>query len=382
MSSLLCIKNGAVGANGLWVLWAVALLCGMASPQVRAQERILLQGILDAEMYKTDGRSYFLARNDGDVSAVGRLQLWSAWEMTSGLQVYALGELEAGNSLGETETKSELHQFALRYSSNSSPFYVIEAGKLLAPFAVASERRLSTYNPLIGRPNFLYAPYPLGIQVSGSSSWFDYRVALVDLPAIDSEYLPADPDSALRPDVGVGVTPYAGLRFGLAFTTGPYLNRRLGSFLPQGSDWKDFDQRLLGLEFQFSHGYLELNGELAFGEYDIPFHSDIENLKSLFLELKYAWTPRWYGAFRAERTDYPIIRHRGDMAWLARSETVYDLEIGLAYRFSPDTQLKISYRSDHWNVEQGLEIYYPDGHSLALQFSHHFDLKSLLMKDR
>jgi len=371
------------GSTGwFYAIRVVALLAGMVNAGASAQETILLEGIIDAEAYKTDDRSYFLARNDGDISGLGRLQLWSALQMTPDLQIYALGELEADDSTGEVETGSELYQLALRYSSNSSPFYVIEAGRLLPPFAVASERQLSTHNPLIGKPNFLYAPYPLGVQVAGSSGWFDYRVALVDKPAIDPQYLPANPDSAFRPDLGVGVTPFTGLRLGLAYTQGPYLNRKLAPFLPTGSHWKDFDQRLVAMEFQFSHGYLELNGELAFGKYDVPFHSDIENLKSLFLEFKYAWTPRWYGAFRLERTDYPVVRHLGEMAWRARSETVYDLEIGLAYRFSPDTQLKIAYRSDHWNVDRGLEYYYPDGHSLALQLSHHFDLRSLFVKDR
>src|SRR3990172_416271 len=189
------------------IIGLLALLCGMASSLTMAQERLLIEGILDAEAYKTDARSLSLARNDGDISSLGRLQLWSAWQISSGLQMYALGELESDNSAGESATESEFQQFVLRYSSNSSSFYFIEAGKLLPPIAIASERRLSTQNPLIGQPNFLYAPYPLGIQAAGSSGWFDYRAALVDLPAIEPKYLPVGPGSAFRPDLGFGVTP-------------------------------------------------------------------------------------------------------------------------------------------------------------------------------
>jgi len=382
MKRLLCNRRGATRAGWICVLRLFVLLAGLECAAAWPQERFLLEGIVDAEAYKTDGRSYFLARNDGDISGLGRLQLWSAWQVSSSLQLYALGEFEVENASGKTETDSELHQFALRYSSQSSPFYFIEFGQILTPFAVASERRQSSNNPLIGQPNFLYAPYPIGIQVAGSSGWFDYRAALVDGPAIDSEYLPGHPGSAFRPDLGIGVSPHAGLRFGLAYSRGPYLSSKLEEFLPPGSDWKDFDQELWGLEVQFSRGYLELNGEVAVAEYEVPFEGTSGRLASYFLETKYAWSPRWYGALRMERTEYPLIRHLRDLTWLSANETVYDLEIGLAYRFSADTQLKISFRTDHWKVAPQFSYYYPDGHSLALQLSHHFDLKSLFSRDR
>ncbi len=369
-------------ATRLSIIGVLALLCGLASALTMAQERLLVEGILDAEVYKTDARSFSLARNNGDISTLGRLQLWSAWQVSSGWQIYSLGETVTDDAGGSSETETEIKQFALRYSSNSSSFYFIEAGKLLPPIAFASERRLSTQNPLIGQPGFLYVPYPLGIQVLGSTGWFDYRAALVDLPAINPEYLPAEPGSALRPDLGFGVTPFTGLRFGLAYSKGPYLNRRLGAFLPPGSDWKDFDQRLLGFEFQFSRGYAEFNSELVFSRYEVPFQSGSTDVTGYFAELKYAWTPRVYSALRLERKEYPFIRHLGELAWLAQRVTIHDVEIGLAYRFSADTQLKVAYRNDLGDVESNGESLYPAGHSLALQLSHHFDLRSWFLTER
>lgn len=348
----------------------------MANSLCLAQERLLAEGILDAEMYKTDAHSLSLARNEGHLSSLGRLQLWSAGQISDGLQLYGMGEFEADDATGKSETKSELRQLALRYSSNTSAFYFVEVGKFLPPFAIASERLLSTRNPLIGRPGFIYAQYPLGIQLAGSVDWFDYRAALVDLPVIDPEYLPSDPDSTLRPDLGFGVTPFTGLRLGLAFTQGPYLSRNVNAFLPPHSDWKDFDQRLWGFELQFSHGYAELNGELVLSSYEIPFQSASTDVTSYFLELKYTWTPRLYGALRAERNEYPFIRHLDGPGWLAQNVKIDDVEIGLGYRFSPDTQLKITYQTDRWNVTYAGENRFPAGHSLALQLSHHFDLRS------
>ena len=140
--------------SGLAATIAVALLlasgCAGYSAPVVAEQRLLLEGILDGELYETDANSYSLARNNGDVSSLGRLQLWSAWQVSPGWQVYALGEAESDDAQGKTETNSEVNQLALRYSSNSSPFYFVEAGKILPPIAIASARHLSTQNPLIG----------------------------------------------------------------------------------------------------------------------------------------------------------------------------------------------------------------------------------------
>jgi len=356
----------------------VLFLFGMLHAPASADERVLLQGILDGELYKTDAHSFELARNDGKLSSLGRLQLWSAFQPTQHLQLYALGILEADDSSGEGETHSDLRQIAMRYSSNAAPFYMIEVGKLLPPIAVASERRLSSQNPLIGEPHFLYADYPLGVQVSGSSGWLDYRAALVDLPAVEPGYLPADPGSALRPDLGVGFTPLPGVRFGLAYTKGPYLARKLKPYLPSGSDWKDFHQRLLGFEFQFSRGYFEFNSELLVSEYEIPFRSKPSKVTGYFLELKYAWTLRLYGAARFERNEYPFVRHPGGLTWTSQDVTAYDVEFGLGYRFTPDTQLKLSYRRDHRSLAYAPEGFVANGHSLALQLSHHFDFGSWL----
>jgi hypothetical protein len=72
--------------------------------------------------------------------------------------------------------------------------------------------------------------------------------------------------------------------------------------------------------------------------------------------------------------------------------TVHDVEIGLGYRFSPDTQLKLVYRHDHGDESYGGGAYggggygsqelYPLGHSLALQLSHHFDVLSWFQAEK
>jgi len=369
-------KGSAIGQPIKWVL---VLLFGLTSQLSPAQERFLVEGIFDTEVYDTDASSRLLSRNDGDVSTLLRLQLWSAFQVSPKLQIYAMGEFEFDNSGPKSETESELEQLALRYSSNTDPFYSVEAGKLLSPTGDASRHNLSTLNWLIGQPNAYDISYPWGIRVAGSRDRLDYRLALLDSPVIAAEYLP-DPSAAYRPALSVGLTLFTGLRFGASYTKGPYLNRQLGSYLPPGHGWRDFDQRILGFDVQFSRGYLEFNGELIFSEYDVPFHSKNTDGTDYYLEMKYTWTPRFYGAVRLERNKNPIISHIAGLSWLAQDIEVNDVEISFGYRFSPDTQIKLAYRWDHWDGRDAQMNLFPDGHSLAMQLSHHFDLKSWFVK--
>lgn len=351
-------------------------LCASASLAAESQERLLLEGIVDAEVYDTNQGSYSLTRNEGDLSGLGRLQLWSAWQISSSLQWYAFAEIASDNASGNWETEADLDQFALRYSSSASPYFVIDAGKILPPIAMFSERNLSTENPLISRPDFLYADYPLGVRITGSAGWLDYRAALVGKPVIDPDYLPAEPDAAFRPDLGLGVTPLQGLRFGLAYTQGPYLSKQLNPYLPVNRNWKDFDQQLWALEFHFSRGYAEFNSEVVWARYDIPLQDSAMDVVDYFAELKYTFTPRIYSALRLQRNQYPYIDANRYSGVRAENVTIESLEIGLAYRFSADTQIKVSYLADNWSVKYSPDVYYPSGRSLALQLSHHFDVKS------
>ena len=355
--------------------WVLLALLGLMSAFAHAQEKFLVEGVFDTEFYVNDERSNPLAGDEDDFSTVLRLQLWAAYQITSKLQIYALGEAEFENLDSKSETASELEQLALRYSSNTDPFYYVEAGKLLSHTGAASRHNLSTLNWLIGQPNAYDISYPWGVRVAGSAGRLDYRLELLDAPVIIAAQLP-EPDAAFRPALGFGLTPLTGLRLGVSYTRGPYLNRQLGAYLPPGDGWRDFDQRVLGFDFQFSRGYFELNGELIFSEYDVPYHGKNPDGTDYYLEIKYTWTPRFYAAGRFERNKNPMIRHLAGPDWAARETDIDNVEASLGYRFSPDTQIKFAYRWYHARGQYPQASPLPDGHYLAFQFSHHFDLQS------
>jgi len=351
----------------------LALLCHLASGPALAQERFLVQGIFDGELYKTSDEHGLLSRDDGDVSVLGRLQLWSALQISRGWQFYAMGELETDDSSGRRLTEADLEQIAFRYTSLSAAWF-LEAGKMLSPLNAYSARQLSTTNPLIGQSYLYSSSYPWGVQAAGSSGHLDYRAALLDRPDINPELSSIEPGSALRPALGFGVTPFTGLRFGVSWTKGPYLNGDLDDHLPQGVNWRDFDLRIAGFDVQFSRGYFELNGQLVFSEYEAPFGYGSPDYTSYYLELKYTWTPRFYGAMRFQQLETAYGDQADYLYRPFRLGKLSDLEIGFGYRFTPNILFKASYRTDHWSADP--EPAYPiaNGHSVALQLSCFFDL--------
>ncbi|MFC1719755.1 porin [Pseudomonadota bacterium] len=363
-------------------VWLLAISCALPGQSVLGQQRYLVEGIFDAEIYKTDADSLLLSRNDGDIASLGRLQLWAAFQISPGLQIYALGEAQTDNSGSHRVTEAVFEQYALRYTRQSSPYYFLEAGKILSPLAAYSDRHLSTQNPLIRQPYLLAATYPLGVQLAGSSGWFDYRAAYLDLPAGNGNYGAVQPDSSFRPALGFGVTPFTGLRFGITYTQGPFLDRHT-AYVPPGTSSADFDQRVWGLDFQYSRGYLELNGQWVNFRYEVPYYYEDTDDTSWYLELKYTWTPRLYGAARFGKYQVSYIASYGETYGLPRvapGREFSDIEIGLGYRLGSNVLFKVAYSSDHWSAGDVPDYRLHNGHSVGMQLSWHFDLGSMFQQ--
>ena len=322
-----------------------------------------------------------LTRNEGDLSTVGKLQLWSAYQISDSFQIYALGEFEAEDASGSYETEAELEQLAIRYTSLNAPYIIVEAGRILGPISVFADWHLSNRNPLIGELDTHATTYPEGIQISGSMGAFDYRAAYIDQPDYYADDGELEPDSAFRPVFGIGYAPFLGLRLGASYTVGPFLSSFYSDFLPEGVSWRDFDQSVVGFDFQYSKGYLVLNAEWSRRKYQLPFlNPDLEE-RNYFVELKYTFTPRWYAAVRLQVTDRSLVGSVEPDFFSAINRKVDDLEIGLGYRVNPDLLLKLSYRTHHWSTPENIANAPVDGHSLAFQLSWDLDPRSWLRND-
>jgi hypothetical protein len=248
------------------------------------------------------------------------------------------------------------------------PLLVFDVGRFPQPVGAFAARRFSTVNPLIGRPDGYPVTYPLGAMVSGASSHVDYRAGLVTLPPVNTEYVD-EPGAYLRPAVGLGVTPFIGLRIGASWSAGPYLSAAANPFLASGTDWKDYGSHVVAADLRFARGYFELFGELAASSYESPTGGRDIKGTTYYVEAKYTWTPRFFTAVRVERNLYAFIRHMS-FGWVARATDFVNGEAGIGYRLNARTAIKASYRADDWEITPATQAFLGDGSAFALQVSY------------
>ena len=343
----------------------------------RAEERVLVQGLTDAEIWYTDPASYSLSRNEGETASLARLRLWAAGEFMHNLQGFVLGAVEGGTGTEAGETDTRLEQAYLRYSFDAPRRLVLQAGKLYLPYGNFSRRYFSSQNPLIGTPLNYEISYPLGIQISGAVKRFDFMAAALDGPLTHQGY-DSPTESAVRPAVSAGVTPLTGFRIGAYFTRGPYLSRISEAWLLPGKTLGDFHEKVMGLDVQFSRAHFELNGELTQTRLEVPATGDAWG-RTWYVEPKYTFSPRWYAAMRWERGDLPVANWVWATTWTAEQDRINDLEAGIGFRVVPGFLVKTSYRTELGKQSFGAD---PEGHALALQLSYSFDVNSWFLRPR
>ena len=364
-------------------LCALALAAGIALPQAsKAQGGVLLQGVYDAELWKTDSASSLLARNHGQPGLLGRVNLWTAIEPLRDVVLFGQLQAETGKARHEPGSEVYVNQYGARWSPSDA--FVLEAGKMTHIIGVFSNRHLSFRNPLIGEPDGYSAVYPYGVRISGVASIVDYRAGVVSMPVWHEDYTPT-PSKVARPAIGGGVTPFTGFRIGASATAGPYLGSDDAVFIA-GGDWRRYKQHVVAADMQVSREYFEANAELARASYDVPDRAEPAIGLTWYVETKYTFTPRFYAAVRVERNDYPyiapLVTPFSVPIWIASNSDFTDVEVGGGFRVTSSTLLKLSVRADHWVPNPNPNAPTASGRALAMQLSQTFDVIDLMARMR
>lgn len=363
-----------------WFARAALALSALSLPFAHAtgQGGLLLQGVGDLELWKTDSASALVARGSGHPAPVLRADVWSAIEPIRNVVLFGEITGEAGSGRGEPGGEFYARQYGLRFSPSDA--FTFEAGKVRQIVGTFSSRQLSFRNPLVGTPDGYATTYPFGVRVDGNVGAVDYRLGAVTLPLYRPGYTPA-PSQALRPAVGAGITPTTGLRFGVSATEGPYLNSSFTPALLRAQDWTIYKQRIIAGDAQVSRGYFEGHAEIARSSYDIPGKPSVPGLM-FYVEPKYTFAPRFFVAARYERNDYPFIAPATATIWTANPVVVSDVEVGGGYRAAPGTLLKLSVRADHWTPNINPFAPHDNGYAAVVQWSQTFDVVELLTPRR
>ncbi|MEO8334192.1 MAG: hypothetical protein ABI664_04425 [bacterium] len=360
------------------VLFALALLIPPTC-RANAQGGILVQGVTDLEFWKTDSASTLLARGSGRPSVLARADIWAAYEPLRNVVLFVEGLAETGQARRDAGTLTQWKQYGLRYSPSDA--FTFETGAIRQIVGTFSARQLSYRNPLVDTPDGYSTTYPRGARVDGSVGIIDYRAGVLSLPLFREGYVPI-PSDALRPAFGAGMTPFAGLRFGMSTTQGPYLNDSFSPAQLRAQDWKAYKQHIVAADLQWSRGYFEGHAELAHSVYDVPGRPTAIKGLLYYLEPKYTFTPRFFLAGRYERNDYPFIRPVSETSpiWIANRVVLQDVEIGGGFRATAATLLKLSVRADHWAPNANPNAPHDNGYAMALQWSQLLDVVELFTR--
>src|SRR5688500_14181955 len=82
----------SLSAGSAQDLLFLGLVGVLAAPRLSAQSPVMLQGLVDGELWFTDTNSNMLSRNGGRTAVLGRAMVWGAVEPRRGLVLYGLVE--------------------------------------------------------------------------------------------------------------------------------------------------------------------------------------------------------------------------------------------------------------------------------------------------
>ena len=102
----------------------------------------------------------------------------------------------------------------------------------------------------------------------------------------------------------------------------------------------DYRQMVLAHDVTFAWHHLQLWGEIFASRFEIPRVGDADSI-AYYVEAKYKFTPRFFGALRWNQQVFDTIPDRsGPTAW---GHEVWRIDLAPGFRFTPHTQLKFQY---------------------------------------
>lgn len=271
----------------------------------------------------------------------------------------------------------------------SRPF-TVQAGRIPPVFGAFSRRAYATDNPLIGYPlayqyltslradsiprtaNDLLAmrargwlaDYPLGSRIPTAGSplinafrWdtgvelhvgdgpIEANVAITNGTLSNPRI--RDDNEGKQISARVVVKPIVGLVAGASFARGAFLADQVNALLPPSAAGRDYAQRALGLDAEYSRGYWLVRGEAIMSRWNLPaiaapFIDKPLDAGSLMIEGRYKILPGIFVAARFDRLTFSTVTGaRGTLPWDA---PVRRIEAGGGVYLQRNAVLKLAYQ--------------------------------------
>lgn len=252
------------------------------------------------------------------------------------------------------EWEKQIYQAALQYQRAGRISTRMDLGYIVSPIGLGMLDTRPGINPTIA-PHLSYvttmpvfdptaprvrpiaASYPLGGQVTWSTTTWDVRGALVNSSPSRAYVTNGGANPRATPVVvaGGGVTPRTGRRVGVSFAHGAYATREELTTTAHGSQRRS---TIVSLEGEYAFGYTKLAGELTRNRLDS--NTSTETAYAWFVQGVQTLTPRWFVAGRQEGTSAPPLRTgivRGTRS------TFHTSEATLGFRVARELTTRVSY---------------------------------------
>jgi hypothetical protein len=163
----------------------------------------------------------------------------------------------------------------------------------------------------------------------------------------------------------VGLRPNEMWNLGVSASTGTYLRPEAAQTLAPGHSLDDYRQIVIAQDVAFAWRHLQFWAEFFQTRFKIPNVGDVDTF-AYYLEAKYKFTPQLFGALRWNQQIYGTVRDSlGERTTWGRD--VWLIDIGIGYRPTAHTQVKLQYSLQH--EDSGQREY---GHALAAQMTVRF----------
>lgn len=364
--------------------------------------RMRFSGLFDLEYYHfTQPAPGLLFTEDHDFLNP-RLTLFFDAQVGSSVYAFAQTRLDRGFDPGDGSTGMRLEEYAVRFTPWDDGRFSLQAGRFATVVGNWNERHLSWENPFINAPlvyenvtgiydaegppsagdfaegiveeKYDYNPviwgpsYATGLSVSGKLGEFDYAAE------IKNASLSSRPESWDATEIGfdhptvsarVGWRPNMAWKLGFSASEGSYFTPAASPTLPDGAGIGDYKQQVLGQDISFAWHHWQFWAEVYEARFQVPHVGDA-NTTAYYLEAKYKFTPRLFGALRWNQQFFGDVPDGkgGEQPW---GHDIWRVDAALTCRFTPHTQTKLQYSLQH---ADGAE--HDFGHLIAVQFTLKF----------
>ena len=348
------------------VILAVAVSARPASAQVQSNARLSLDSVVSIDAFQgqatVDDPNIVV-----DVTAVFRV--------ADGWLVYLrpwFREPRLPHPHDPENWDKEIYQAALQYERTGRVSTRVDAGYIVSPIGLGMMDTRPGINPTIAphlsyvqplpafepgapRVNIIAASYPLGTQLTFSTTKWDARAAVVNSAPTRAYVINRDGNPRSTPVVvtGGGVTPIGGLRLGAAIASGVYVR---GDELTVPSD-QDREFKMFNVEGDYAFGYTRISGEVTQTRFSTAIGD--ATARGWFVQGTQTLSPRWFVAARQEGVSAPPLL---TAVTPAPRRTFHASEATVGYRLSRDLTLRSSFMSRKaytrtaWDQQVGLSV--------------------------